>query len=95
MASLTQSTEHRRRNFSKRIMAICLPTVCAAAFGGCSIDGEGMASNPRPFDADAWRADRGSDRCDMASDLARKIHEAVGFGVLRGSDVGSLGARRT
>jgi len=27
--------------------------------------------------------------------LARKIHEAVGFGVLRGSDVGSLGARRT
>ena len=27
--------------------------------------------------------------------LARKIHESVGFGVLRGSDVGSLGARRT
>ena len=28
-------------------------------------------------------------------ELTRKIHEAVGFGVLRGSDVGSFGARRT
>ena len=31
----------------------------------------------------------------FCSELARKIHEAVGFGVLRGSDVGSLSARRT
>ena len=52
-----------------RLISGCMLAALVAC-GDAKVD---ITSNPRTFDKEAWRADRGNDRCDMAADLIERV----------------------